>query len=241
MQPFEDLAAKPTVATKRRFPSRLAAIASAVAIVAAIVAVIAINPFKTVTAKTTGDIAAPVATTSSLLPTADATTSRAASTAKAKTAGATASAGSTGGGGTSQPTTGSSTAPATTTTTTATTPTSDDTAWECSADSTQDTTHGKTLKSCIKIDGTTVELQGYAWTIPAGLAASGEYEQVEIVLHTESGDIGHYMSPDCAAGTCEYSLSVTESAGTYWAQAEFYWDGTNEYQASLTPQVTVTG
>jgi serine/threonine protein kinase, bacterial len=245
MQPFEDLAAKPTVATKRRFPSRLAAIASAVAIVAAIVAVIAINPFKTVTAKTTGDIAAPVATTSSLQPTADPKTSRAAATTKAKpkakTAGATASAGSTGGGGTSQPTSGSSTAPATTTTTTATTPTSDDTAWECSADSTQDTTHGKTLKSCIKIDGTTVELQGYAWTIPAGLAASGEYEQVEIVLHTESGDIGHYMSPDCAAGTCEYSLSVTESAGTYWAQAEFYWDGTNEYQASLTPQVTVTG
>ena len=245
MQPFEDLAAKPTVATRRRFPSRVAAIASAVAVVAAIVAVIAINPFKTVTPKDTGDIAAPVATTSSVQPSVDPKTSRAASTAKAKakTVGATATAGSTGGGGTSQPARGSSTAPTTTTptTTTTTTATSDDTAWECSADSTQDTTHGKTLKSCIKIDGTTVELQGYAWTIPAGLAASGEYEQVEIVLHTESGDIGHYMSPDCAAGTCEYSLSVTESAGIYWAQAEFYWDGTNEYQASLTPQVTVAG
>jgi hypothetical protein len=210
-------------------------IASAAAVLVAIAAVVLINPFKTTTANpaaATGLIASPTATAAAAQP----STAAKAKAPKAKPA-STTSRQATGGQQSSAPSTGTTTAAAQTSPTTA----SDNTGWECSADSTQDTTHGKTLKSCIKITGSTVELQGYAWTIPAGLAASGEYEQVEIVLHTPSGDIGHYMSPDCAAGTCEYSVSVTESAGTYWAQADFYWDGSNTYQAGFTPEVTVTG
>jgi hypothetical protein len=246
MRPFEDLASRPTTATRRKFPSRAAAIASAVLVAAAIAAVIAINPFKTATAKTTAESLAPAGRTVATQPAPDGTTARGARTTKAKAKPSTQT--TSGGSDQRQPSSGQQTSSAGGGTNTApasggssSAPVSDDTSWECSADSTQDTTHGKTLKSCIEIQGTTVELQGYAWTIPAGLAASGEYEQVEIVLHSESGDIGDYMSPDCAAGTCEYSVSVTEPAGTYWAQAEFYWDGTNEYQAGLTPQVQVTG
>jgi serine/threonine-protein kinase len=237
MRPLEELTGRPTTQNKRRIPSRTAMIASAAAVLVAIAAVVLINPFKTTTANpaaATGLIASPTATAAAAQPSTAAKAK--AKAPKAKPA-STTSRQATGGQQSSAPSTGTTTAAAQTSPTTA----SDNTGWECSADSTQDTTHGKTLKSCIKITGSTVELQGYAWTIPAGLAASGEYEQVEIVLHTPSGDIGHYMSPDCAAGTCEYSVSVTESAGTYWAQADFYWDGSNTYQAGFTPEVTVTG
>jgi hypothetical protein len=119
-------------------------------------------------------------------------------------------------------------------------PVSDNTGLECSADSTQDTANGKTVESCIQVQGTTVKLKGSAWTIPSDLP-SDQYEQVEIVLHTPNGDVGHYTSPHCAAGTCTYSVSVTEPAGQYWAQADFLWDGVNEYQGGFSPQVTVTG
>ena len=108
---------------------------------------------------------------------------------------------------------------------------------ECSADSTQGTTNGKTVKSCIRIQGATVELEGSAWTIPSDLP-SGQYEQVEVVLHSPSGDVGRYTSPHCAAGTCEYSVSVTEPAGKYWAQTDYLWGGINEYQGGFTPKVT---
>lgn len=238
MRPLEELSGRPTSQNKRRIPSRTAMIASAAVVLVAIAAVVVINPFRSTAANqaaATGLVASPSATAAAGQPsTTSATKTKA---AKAKGAASTASRQATSGQQSSAPSGGTTTAAASTPPTTP----SDNTGWECSADSTQDTTHGKTLKSCIKIDGSTVELQGYAWTIPAGLAPSGEYEQVEIVLHTSSGDIGHYMSPDCAAGTCEYSVSVTESPGTYWAQADFFWDGSNTYQAGFTPEVTVTG
>jgi len=242
MRPLDELSERPTVATRRRVPSRTAMIASAVLIAVAIAAVILVNPFKSAAVRPTASTGLAASPAASAVATSQPSTTRAAKTKTAKTKATTQAAAST----TSQQAAAGqqSTAPSSATSAVAKTspsPVSDNTGWECSADSTQDTTHGKTLKSCIEIQGTTVNLQGYAWTIPAGLAASGEYEQVEIVLHTSSGDIGHYMSPDCAAGTCEYSVSVTESPGTYWAQADFFWDGSNTYQAGFTPEVTVTG
>jgi len=120
-------------------------------------------------------------------------------------------------------------------------PTSDDTGWECSADKTVAGVPGdsKTTKACIEVRGTTVYLEGYAWPIPD--LPSSESEQVEVVLNTPSGDVGRYTSPNCAAGTCEYTVTLTEPSGSYRAQADYLWDGINEFQGPYTTYAEVTG
>jgi serine/threonine protein kinase, bacterial len=120
-------------------------------------------------------------------------------------------------------------------------PKSDNTGWECSADKTVTNSSGgsKTTKACIEVRGTTVHLEGYAWPVPD--LPSSQYEQVEVVLNTPSGDVGRYTSAHCAAGTCEYAVTLTEPAGSYRAQADYLWDGINEFQGPYTPYAEVTG
>ena len=67
------------------------------------------------------------------------------------------------------------------------------------------------------------------------------YEQVEVVLNAPSGDVGRYTSPHCAAGTCEYAVTLTEPAGSCHAQADYLWDGINEFQGPYTAYAQVTG
>ena len=120
-------------------------------------------------------------------------------------------------------------------------PTSDDTGWECSADKTVTGIPGdsKTSKACIEVRGTTVLLEGYIWPVPD--QSSSQSEQVEVVLNTPSGDVGKYVSPNCAAGTCEYSVTLTEPPGSYHTQADYLWNGINEFQGPYTPYVEVIG
>jgi serine/threonine protein kinase, bacterial len=248
MRPLSDQADNgPTLVVKRRIRTVPAAIAAAAVAVAALIAVAVLaNPFHSTQARQTSADALPDSAARS----ASATPSRQATRAAKKTRPAagrhpgTSAAAPVATGAAAAPTTAApaataATAPASTqaSASSSPSPTSDDTGWECSGE-TNSTSNTKTVMTCIRVQGRTVYVQGSAWPIPA---SDPDSEQVEVVLSTPSGDIGHYVSPACSAGTCEYTATLTEPPGSYHAQTDYLWESVNEFQGGFTPWVKVTG
>jgi serine/threonine protein kinase, bacterial len=112
--------------------------------------------------------------------------------------------------------------------------------WECSGTAVQpDVLLPKSTRACIEADGSTIRLQGWLQTIPAGLPAIDQ-EQLELVVSTPAGDIGRYLSPDCSPGTCTYSLDLTERPGTYRVRADLVIGGSDQFQGDLTSYATAS-
>jgi serine/threonine protein kinase len=93
-------------------------------------------------------------------------------------------------------------------------------------------------QACIAVQGATVHVKGYLWKVPSDLA-SGDFEQLRLVLGTSVGPVDRYTSPACSPGKCTYTVSATVPAGTYQARAYFYFDGQSEFQSESTPAITV--
>jgi serine/threonine-protein kinase len=109
--------------------------------------------------------------------------------------------------------------------------------WYCSAEKSQTfVSSPMTTKACIAVQGTTVHLKGYLWTVPA--VSLGTY-QVRLVLTSSSGSTTDYTSPDCTAGTCTYSVTVAEPAGSYQVRADYLFDGVNNMSGYNSPSETV--